>query len=136
MHPALSPPAAAERRLHDHHMSEADFDRAPFTIAWEVTRACAFACVHCRADAQHRRDPHELTRDEGFRLIDQLKTFGDPILVFTGGDPMMRPAAVSAARAAVASKAAELLHRFLQRLELFDEGIHRMLGEIQLLGFL
>ena len=30
---------------------------APFTIAWEVTRACAYACDHCRADAQPKRDP-------------------------------------------------------------------------------
>jgi radical SAM protein len=87
----LAPQAAAERRLHDQHMIEADFDRAPFTIAWEITRACAFACVHCRADAQHKRDPNELTTEEGYRLIDRFKAFGNPILVFTGGDPMMRP---------------------------------------------
>ena len=87
----LAPQAAAERRLHDQHMIEADFDRAPFTIAWEITRACAFACVHCRADAQHRRDPNELTTEEGYRLIDRFKAFSNPILVFTGGDPMMRP---------------------------------------------
>ncbi|MBI5292952.1 MAG: TIGR04053 family radical SAM/SPASM domain-containing protein [Chloroflexi bacterium] len=71
-------------------MLEADFDLAPFTIAWEVTRACAFACVHCRADAQHTRDPNELTTEEGFRLLDRFKEFGSPIVVFTGGDPMMR----------------------------------------------
>lgn len=87
----LSPQASVERHLHDQHMKEADFDRAPFTIAWEVTRACAFACVHCRADAQHRRHPDELTTEQGFRLIERLKAFGNPILVFTGGDPMMRP---------------------------------------------
>ena len=86
----LAPSAAAERRLHDNHMAEADFDLAPFTIAWEITRACAFACVHCRADAQHQRDPRELTTEEGFRLIDCIARFGNPILVFTGGDPMMR----------------------------------------------
>ena len=87
----LAPRAAAERQLHDRHMLEADFDLAPFTIAWEVTRACAFACIHCRADAQHKRDPRELTTEEGYRLIDRFKAFGNPILVFTGGDPMMRP---------------------------------------------
>ena len=91
MHPSLAPQAAAERQLHDHHMLEADFDQAPFTIAWEVTRACAFACVHCRADAQHTRHPEELTREEGLRLIDRFRSFGNPILIFTGGDPMMRP---------------------------------------------
>jgi radical SAM protein len=71
-------------------MVHADFDQAPFTIAWEVTRACAFACVHCRADAQHRPDPRELSTEEAYRLIDRLAAFGTPILVFTGGDPMMR----------------------------------------------
>jgi len=86
----LAPRAAAERQLHDRHMLEADFDLAPFTIAWEVTRACAFACVHCRADAQHTRDPRELTTAEGHRLLDRFNEFGSPIVVFTGGDPMMR----------------------------------------------
>ncbi len=90
-HPhSLSQAASAERRLHDQHMLAADFSQAPFTIAWEVTRACAFACVHCRANAQHQRDPNELTTQEAFALIDRLKEFGSPILVFTGGDPMMR----------------------------------------------
>lgn len=86
----LSERAAEERAYHDRRMTHADFDQAPFTIAWEVTRACAFACKHCRADAQHQRDPRELTTEEGYRLIDRLTDFGSPILIFTGGDPMMR----------------------------------------------
>jgi len=70
-----------------------DFNEAPFLVIWEVTRACALACVHCRADAIHRRDPRELSTAEGFRLIDQVRAFGDrpPLLVLTGGDPMLRP---------------------------------------------
>jgi radical SAM protein len=70
-----------------------DFNRAPFLVIWEVTRACALACVHCRADAIHRRDPRELTTEEGFRLIDQVRAFGPrpPLFVLTGGDPMRRP---------------------------------------------
>lgn len=87
----LSRTAAAERQYHDKRMVVADFNQAPFTIAWEVTRACAFACVHCRADAIPQRDPNELTTEEAFQLIDQLTEFGNPILIFTGGDPMMRP---------------------------------------------
>jgi AdoMet-dependent heme synthase len=86
----LSNHAAMERAYHDGRMGQADFNLAPFTIAWEVTRACAFACKHCRADAQHQRDPRELTTEESFRLIDRLAEFGSPILIFTGGDPMMR----------------------------------------------
>ncbi len=86
----LTERAANERNLHDQRMEVADFERSPFTIAWEVTRACAFACVHCRADAQHSADPRELNTEESLRLIDHIKEFGNPILVFTGGDPMMR----------------------------------------------
>lgn len=67
-----------------------DFDQTPFTVAWEVTRACALACVHCRADAMPRRDPRELSTEEGFRLIDMLVEIGRPILIVTGGDPLMR----------------------------------------------
>ena len=69
------------------------FDRAPFIVIWETTRACALACVHCRAEAIPRRDPAELTTEEGCRLIDRVAAFGDPppILVLTGGDPLRRP---------------------------------------------
>ncbi len=69
-----------------------DFTRAPFLVIWEVTRACALACVHCRAEAIARRDPRELTTEEGYRLIDRVRAFGDrpPLLVLTGGDPMWR----------------------------------------------
>ncbi len=86
----LTERAASERALHNAHMGQADFSLAPFTIAWEVTRACAYACVHCRADAMHTPDPNELNTEEALRLIDRLADFGSPILVFTGGDPMMR----------------------------------------------
>ena len=90
--PHLNERAAAERSLHNEHMVHADFNLAPFTIAWEVTRACAYACVHCRADAQHQRDAGELSTAESKRLIEQMAAFGNsPILIFTGGDPMMRP---------------------------------------------
>ncbi len=68
-----------------------DFDRSPFTVAWEVTRACALRCVHCRAAAQPRRHPDELTTEEGLRLVDQIAEAGARVLVITGGDPFMRP---------------------------------------------
>jgi radical SAM protein len=70
-----------------------DFDHAPFLVVWEVTRACALACLHCRADAVARRHPLELGVGEARRLIDEIRAFGDPppLLVLTGGDPMRRP---------------------------------------------
>jgi len=73
-----------------------DFNRAPFLVIWETTRACALACVHCRADAIARRDPRELTTEEAFRLIDQVRAMAEPptgrppLFVLTGGDPMRR----------------------------------------------
>jgi len=83
--------ARAARSERDAAVKMLDFDRAPFTVAWELTRACAYACLHCRADAQPRRDPLELTTREGESLIDDLASFGNrPILVLTGGDPLMR----------------------------------------------
>ena len=69
-----------------------DFDRAPFLVIWEVTRACALACIHCRADAIARRAPRELSTEEGLFLTDQIRSFGSPppVFVLTGGDAMWR----------------------------------------------
>ncbi|MCC6173710.1 MAG: TIGR04053 family radical SAM/SPASM domain-containing protein [Chloroflexi bacterium] len=69
---------------------DVDFAKTPYVVAWETTRACALACQHCRASAIPRRDPRELTTDEGKRLIDTLVELGRPILILTGGDPFMR----------------------------------------------
>jgi radical SAM protein len=69
---------------------DVDFDRTPFTLAWEITRACALSCVHCRAAAIPQRDPREFTTEEAFGVLDQIVDLGKPILVITGGDPMMR----------------------------------------------
>ncbi|WHY68342.1 TIGR04053 family radical SAM/SPASM domain-containing protein [Neobacillus sp. SuZ13] len=67
-----------------------DFNKDPFIVIWELTRACQLKCLHCRADAQYRRDPHELSFEEGKNLIDQIYEMNNPMLVFTGGDPLMR----------------------------------------------
>ncbi len=72
-------------------LGEVDFARAPFIAFWEITRACQLSCRHCRARAQRQRNPLELTTEEGLGLIDQVKDMGCPLLVLTGGDPMMRP---------------------------------------------
>lgn len=70
---------------------ERDFNLNPFIIFWEVTRACHLSCLHCRAKAQTKRDPRELSTEEGFKLIDDIASLQKPLLVITGGDPMMRP---------------------------------------------
>ncbi|MBG9443287.1 TIGR04053 family radical SAM/SPASM domain-containing protein [Cytobacillus firmus] len=67
-----------------------DFNKDPFIVIWELTRACQLKCLHCRAEAQYRRDPRELSFEEGMALIDQIREMNNPMLVFTGGDPLMR----------------------------------------------
>ncbi len=68
-----------------------NFSDAPFLVIWELTQACDLACVHCRACAIPARNPLELTAEEGFRLLEEVRAFGDPLMVFTGGDPLKRP---------------------------------------------
>jgi AdoMet-dependent heme synthase len=67
------------------------FNDAPFLVIWEVTQACDLACLHCRASAAPDRDPRELETREGFALLDEIRGLGDPLMVFTGGDPLKRP---------------------------------------------
>lgn len=69
-----------------------DVDDRPFIVIWEVTRACALACAHCRADAIPHRDPRELTIEQGFALLDDLAAYAPPrpMVVLTGGDPFER----------------------------------------------
>jgi radical SAM protein len=68
-----------------------NFDQCPLLVIWEVTQACDLACVHCRASAQSERHPGELTTEQGYRLLDEIRRFGEPLMVFTGGDPLKRP---------------------------------------------
>ncbi|MEB3772354.1 MAG: radical SAM protein, partial [Desulfurococcales archaeon] len=64
----------------------------PLLVFWETTKACKLACKHCRAEAIEKPLPGELSTDEAYRLIDMITEFGKPypILVLTGGDPLMR----------------------------------------------
>ncbi|WP_280585135.1 radical SAM protein [Halorubrum sp. Boch-26] len=68
-----------------------DVDRRPLVLIWEVTQACGLACRHCRADAEPKRHPDELTTAEGKRLLDDAAAFGDgQLIVLSGGDPLAR----------------------------------------------
>jgi len=83
----MTRPMRAVRSLHH------DEGDRPFIVIWEVTRACALACRHCRADAIPTRDGRELDTSAGRRLLDQIASFGvpRPLVVLTGGDPFERP---------------------------------------------
>lgn len=68
------------------------YDDAPRRVYWELTRACALACAHCRATATHERLPDELDTDEAFAVLRCLATARPaPVVVLTGGDPLERP---------------------------------------------
>ncbi len=60
-------------------------------VAWEVTRTCNLACIHCRAAALDRPYENELTTAECFKLLDDIQTFASPIVILTGGEPLLRP---------------------------------------------
>ena len=71
--------------------AERDFKISPMIVFYEVTRACDLVCLHCRACAQSRPDPNELTSEQSRQLIDQVARFPvRPMLVLTGGDPLKR----------------------------------------------
>ncbi|MBU4192381.1 MAG: radical SAM protein, partial [Proteobacteria bacterium] len=59
-------------------------------IAGEVTRSCNLACKHCRAEAHPEPYEGELSTTEAKALIDTFPDVGSPIIIFTGGEPMMR----------------------------------------------
>jgi radical SAM protein len=71
--------------------TQSDFAHSPFLVFYEVTRACDLICKHCRACAQPKPHPNELTTEQSRALIRQFADFPHrPLLVFTGGDPMKR----------------------------------------------
>ena len=47
-------------------------------VAWEVTRSCNLACIHCRASAKHGPYAGELTTDEALRLLDAIAVVSKP----------------------------------------------------------
>jgi len=60
-------------------------------VFWETTQACNLACKHCRASAVSWRDPDELNFEEACAMMDGMLALGRPVLVFSGGEPLMRP---------------------------------------------
>ncbi len=59
-------------------------------VAWETTRNCNLACIHCRASATTGPHTGELNTQESMGLIDQIAQVGKPIIILTGGEPLLR----------------------------------------------
>jgi len=66
------------------------FSERPMIVIWELTRACALACRHCRAEAAPCADPRELGPEESMALVGQIARARPSVFVLTGGDPMER----------------------------------------------
>ena len=65
--------------------------KAPRILAWEITRSCNLSCAHCRAAAEFGHYEGELTLDQIKATIDDIATITNPIIILTGGEPLMRP---------------------------------------------
>ncbi len=64
-------------------------DKRP-VVVWNATRRCNLACVHCYAAARSEPDPDELSTEQARAMIDDLAQFGVPVLLFSGGEPLLR----------------------------------------------
>ncbi|MCX8012341.1 MAG: radical SAM protein, partial [Desulfobacterota bacterium] len=59
-------------------------------IAWEITRNCNLKCIHCRAAADFGPHSGEFSSQECLRLIDEIVLFSKPVVILTGGEPLLR----------------------------------------------
>ena len=78
------------------HLLQFSQDKKP-VVVWNVTRRCNLRCVHCYAHARDEAFPDELTTREGKQVLDDLAGFGCPVVLFSGGEPLVRPDDVVAA---------------------------------------
>jgi len=71
------------------HLLQFSKDKKP-VIVWNITRRCNLKCVHCYAQSKDIHYDNELSTDEGKALIDNLAEFGVPVLLLSGGEPLVR----------------------------------------------
>jgi len=71
------------------HLLQFSKDKRP-VVVWNVTRRCNLKCIHCYSSSQNVKYTDELTTEEGKRLIEDLSSFGSPVVLFSGGEPLMR----------------------------------------------
>ncbi|MBN1624900.1 MAG: 12,18-didecarboxysiroheme deacetylase [Deltaproteobacteria bacterium] len=72
------------------HLLQFSSDKKP-VVVWNITQACNLNCVHCYARAVKRPSEKELSNKESKAVIDDLAAFGSPVILFSGGEPLMRP---------------------------------------------
>ena len=63
----------------------------PKWIAWETTRRCNLHCIHCRSSSEKEVNDHpDFSTDEAFRIIDDIASYAKPVIVLSGGEPLVR----------------------------------------------
>ena len=82
------------------HLLQFSADKKP-VVVWNVTRRCNLKCIHCYAHARDQDFPDELSTQEGLKVLDDLADFGSPVVLFSGGEPLMRPDLIELAGYAV-----------------------------------
>jgi len=82
------------------HLLQFSADKRP-VVVWNVTRRCNLKCIHCYAGSRNIRYRGELSTKEGMVLIDDLARFGSPVILLSGGEPLMREDLPELARHAV-----------------------------------
>ena len=81
-----------EKSTHPHHHANGEGKGATLRlVAWEITRNCNLDCMHCRASATKGPYTGELDTRASLRLLDQIAEVGNPIVILTGGEPLLRP---------------------------------------------
>ena len=78
-----------QKHPHSHSFSERG-NFVPRLISWNMTFACNLRCPHCYMDAGERAGKRELSTEEGKTLIDQIAEVSKPILILSGGEPLLR----------------------------------------------
>ncbi len=71
------------------HLLQFSLDKKP-VVVWNVGRRCNLKCIHCYAHSADTEYSGELTTEEGKLLLKDLAAFGSPVILFSGGEPLMR----------------------------------------------
>ena len=82
------------------HLLQFSADKKP-VIVWNMTRRCNLKCVHCYARAVDVHGKDEIDTASAKRMIDDLAAYGVPVMLFSGGEPLVREDLVELAAYAV-----------------------------------
>ena len=85
------------------HLLQFSANKKP-VVVWNMTRRCNLKCIHCYSSSTDIDYPNELSTQEGKKLIDDLAQLGSPVILFSGGEPLLRPDLLELAQYAVDRK--------------------------------